>query len=243
MPRLKNVVTTLVLLAAVGIALFQRSQLSQLRTENQSLRQQFDQLTAETERITNSLPQTSTTLPSDQLSDLLRLRGEVSALRKQTNELGKLQAENSRMRSALATAGKSSGSNEDAEPPPTEERRQLIARINDSRTYVLAFIMQAEDNQQHLATNFDQIAPYLSKDHPPTGTNEFDIVFQGPREGLTNTSSIILLRERQPRQQSDGRWNKAYGFLDGHSEIHTEPAGNFDTYERQHLWPPPSPGQ
>src|SRR5205814_1092755 len=103
---------------------------------------------------------------------------------------------------------------------------------------VMGFLLHAEDNQHVLATNFDQIAPFLSRDHPPTGTNEFEILFQGSRDGVTNGSSIILLRERQPRQVPDGGWTKAYGFLDGHSEVHREPTPNFDTFERLHTWPP-----
>jgi hypothetical protein len=243
MTRLKVAIPAVALAAAVVFLLVQNSKVVTLREDNQTLRQRLDQLTADSERLSNSLTQAASPSSKDRSGELLKLRGEVTALRKQTSELGKLQEENTRLRSALSSAKKASNSNEDAEPPPTEERLQGYARMNDARAYILALMLQADGNQQRLATNLDQIAPFLPKDHPPTGTNEFDIVFQGPREGLTNSSSIILLRERQPRQQSDGRWTKAYGFLDGHSEIHTEPAGNFDTYERQHLWPPPALGQ
>jgi prepilin-type processing-associated H-X9-DG protein len=44
-------------------------------------------------------------------------------------------------------------------------------------------------------------------------------------------------------QVRDGTWQKTYGFADGHAEIHTEPDGNFDDWESQHIIPPPPPSQ
>jgi hypothetical protein len=163
----------------------------------------------------------------------------VTALRGRTNEIAKLQTENSRMRAALESARKTAKPADEEEPPPTEQRQQAIARLNDAKTYVLGFLLHAQENQQILATNFDQIAAFIPKEHPPTGTNEFEIAFQGSRDGITNGSSIILLRERQPRQTPDGGWTRAYGFLDGHSEVHREPTGDFNNFERLHSWPPP----
>ena len=44
-----------------------------------------------------------------------------------------------------------------------------------------------------------------------------------------------MLREKQARLTPDGRWQKAYGFVDGHCEIHTEADGNFDAYEKDRI--------
>jgi hypothetical protein len=238
--KIRSLLLSIGLVIAIVIIVLQRSQISKLTADLQSGRQQLDQSSASDGAASNTAAQAPNTPTTDHSAELLRLRAQVTALRQQTNEIAKLQAENARMRAAVASARKTAAPSGEEEPPQTEERRQAIARLNDSRTYVLALIMHAEDNQQRLATNLDQIAPYLSKgERSVTGTNEFDIMFRGPREGITNSSSIILVRERQPHQQADGGWTKAYGFLDGHSEIRREATPNFDQFEQQHSWSPP----
>ena len=113
-----------------------------------------------------------------------------------------------------------------------------MARMGDSRTYVLGFILHAQDNGGILATNLDQIAPYLGGNNKITGTNRFEIVYSGRMQGVTNPAMTILLREAEARPTADGRWSKAYAFVDGHSEIHTEPQNNFEEFEKQRIIPP-----
>ena len=238
--KLRSLFLTIGLFIAVAILVLQRSQISRLTAELESLRQQHDQATS-TEPAAPTNNSNSGPAAAQQQAELLQLRAQVTALRSRTNEIAKLQAENTRIRAALESARKNAKSGEQEEPP-TEERQQAISRLNDSRLYVLGLLMHAEDNQQLMATNFEQAAPYFSKlERPPTGTNQFDIIFQGPRDGVTNPSSVILVRERQPRQAQDGGWTRAYGFLDGHSEIHKEPTANFDAWEQRHLWPSGGP--
>lgn len=69
----------------------------------------------------------------------------------------------------------------------------------------------------------------------------FEIVYLGSLTNLTNAAGTIVLREKHAARTQDGKWQKTYGFADGHAEIHTEPDGNFDDWESQHLIPPPPP--
>jgi len=238
--KLRSLLVTIGLVIAVAILVLQRAQISKLQAELQSARQRLEQPAAEVATST-STSQPTNAITAGQSAELLRLRAQVTALQRQTNEIAKLQAENGRMRSALASAAKAAADTDKSEPPPTEERLQAMARLTDSKIYALALLMHAEDNQQRFATNLDQVAAYLAKgEHSsPTGTNIFDVVFQGSRQGVPNPSSIILVREHQAHQSSAGNWTKAYGFLDGHSEVHSEPTPNFDAFEQQHSWPPP----
>jgi len=98
--------------------------------------------------------------------------------------------------------------------------------------------LHANDNAGKVATNFDQIAPYIAGNNRITGTNHFDIVYSGPLQAVTNPAMTILLREAEARQQANGRWTKTYAFVDGHSEIHMEPQNNFEEFERQRIIPP-----
>lgn len=104
MTKLKLIVVILVM-AGVGIfwAIEHQSQV-RLLTENAALRQQVEQITqleAENERLSNMVAQANGPAAKTQLSELLKLRGEVTRLREQTNELQRLRAQNGRLQSAL----------------------------------------------------------------------------------------------------------------------------------------------
>ncbi len=78
---------------SIPIAVQYRTQ-SQLRAENEALRQRVQELvqsSASTSPPGNLANPPAVDLANDQLAELLRLRGEVSILRRRTNELMRLQ--------------------------------------------------------------------------------------------------------------------------------------------------------
>jgi len=121
MTKLQTAIVSAAVVAGVATPLVIQHE-SKLRQENLALRQQVDQLaglTTENERLSNLIAQANNTrsLSSNEMNDLLRLRGEVGMLRRQTNELGKLREENRRLQVAPANAGQKSAS-----PNPAEDR-------------------------------------------------------------------------------------------------------------------------
>ena len=85
-----------VLLIACASAPWLIQRQSDLKTIN-SLQSQLDELTRERNANENSSYQmvhAANSLPNEQLSELLKLRNEVNLLRKETNELARLRAEN-----------------------------------------------------------------------------------------------------------------------------------------------------
>jgi hypothetical protein len=231
--KIRSLLIATALLITIVILVLQRSQISKLTADLQAARPAADSV-PETSANTSATP-ASPAAASEESAELLRLRAEVTALRKQTNELTKVRGENAQMRAALAATGKTPMATQD-QSSSDREQAQAVARLGESRVYGLALILHLQDNER-FATNMEELRPYLGSG-AVTGTNEFDIMLQGTREGLTNAAGTILVREHQPRQRADGRWTRAYGFLDGHSELHTEPTSNFDDFERQHMWPP-----
>jgi len=232
MTKLKAGIISAVVIAgaAIPFAVQERSQ-TRLRADNRALRRQVDQLTADNDRLSNLLTQanSSGSLPKEQLSELMKLRGEVGLLRKHTNQLGKLGEENRRSQTPLAESEQSSQSSED-DPAAEQQEQMLHAKLNDSKALMLSFLMNALDNQNQFAKNLDQIpTPGL------TGTNDFEIVYRGSLDSLTNTSSVIAIREKHAWQLTDGRWVKTYGFADGTAQIHVEPDGNFEAWEKDHI--------
>jgi RNA polymerase sigma factor (sigma-70 family) len=97
MTALQKTFVTATLVAAVAAPLVMQYQKMKLREENDALRRQTEQLAvlaAENERLSNELSQMNRfqSLPNDQFSELLRLRGEVGKLRRETQELERLRA-------------------------------------------------------------------------------------------------------------------------------------------------------
>lgn len=223
----------------------QHQSLVKQREENQVLRQQVEQmaqLETENDRLSNSVLRAHSAASEDQLRELLRLRGEVGLLRSQSNQLERLRNENRRLQAALAKTGPN------PEPqgvdPGSAERETGMAKMSDAKLLMLGLIMYAGDHTQQVARSLDQLEPYLRNSTPSlTGTNQFELAFQGSFKDIPNPAQTIVVREQQGWLASDGSWHRAYGFADGHSELHTASDGDFETFEKQHLFSPPPAGQ
>ena len=245
-----GVVGAIVIGGVVTALVIQHQSLVQQREENQALRQQVDQLAgleAENDRLSNLVARahSAPSLGDDQLRELLRLRGEVGMLRAQTNQLEALRNENRRLQASPAKTGPDAGS---PGADPAEAQRQMgIAKMNDAKLLMLGLLMHASDNNQQVAKSLDQLEPYLrGQASGLTGTNQFELLFQGSFKDIPNgtpAAQTIVVRETQAWQSSDGSWRRAYGFADGHSELHLSPDGNFEPWEKQHTFSPPPAGQ
>src|SRR5882724_5101874 len=75
---------------------------TELRGENDSLRQQLTQLQADNESLSNGLAAAGSSKKSsgEQLIELLKLRNDVRALQQQVGEVGKLREEIQRLQAA-----------------------------------------------------------------------------------------------------------------------------------------------
>ncbi|HSY42472.1 MAG TPA: sigma-70 family RNA polymerase sigma factor [Candidatus Acidoferrum sp.] len=225
----------LVVAGAATALVIQHQAQSRLLAENQSLRQQLAQLQSDDEDLSNRLADAGDAkkLSDEQFNELLRLRGQVGRLRQQTNELGESQSslENS-LQEVLAHQP------EDFNSASNEERQTAIAKINDARSLAMQFILYASDNQGFVPTNHEQLSSY-NNHYPISGTNHFEVEYQGSMNAITNPSSVILVQS-DPWETYEGKWAKAYGFADGHAEVHAEANGDFTGFEQQHSVSPPT---
>jgi hypothetical protein len=246
--QLKLGISALVVAGAATALVVQHQTQTRLRAENELLTQQIAQLQTDNESLSNRLAAAGDSKPlSDaQLNELLRLRGEVGSLKKQMAEAIKVQAQ-----TAVHPAQTSGPDDPNAQQTLLARRRMSAAR----NLVAAAMVGYAQHHQNQFPTNWDQAAPYfdewarigLNPGDVDTAavfsqvTNEFDLVYQGSTTnlyGAANFGDIIVVREKQPRQTPDGNWTKVYGFADGHSQLVTEPDGNFETFEQQHMASP-----
>jgi hypothetical protein len=103
MNKLKFAFAGIVLAAAAVAFVIQQQALVRLRQENESLRQQLDQLArlqADNEQLSNRLAQANAAADA-RIPELLKLRNEVGMLRKQAMGMADLQRQNQQLNAAL----------------------------------------------------------------------------------------------------------------------------------------------
>jgi RNA polymerase sigma factor (sigma-70 family) len=230
--KLKFAISTVLVASAATAFVVQHNNLEKLRQQSALLQQQIARLQTERADLAN---QTATASGSSKLThgefnELLKLRGEIGALRQQTAELGQLRQENQHLQAMQLNADARQRANSDAQ---NQEHEAALRKLNDAKLGMLAFIMFADENQRACPTSFAQVVDYLGTNADLVGTN-FDIAYQGSMSDIANPSGTIVLKEKRPWLATSGEWMKTYGFADGHSEIHTEPDGNFENYEKDH---------
>ena len=221
---------------AVSLMVERRAQLK-LGEEDESLRQQSTQLTiltAEHQRLSNLLAGATGAPTGDQVGELQRLCSKVEGLRKQNKELERVHQESRRLAASQAAS-------EQSHPP--EYWQQLHQRAGgkpkDAVIVSSIFLKYAREHQGQFPSSFDQVAPYLLKEPGLTGTNEFEIVYRGSLEQLTNVPlpSVAVIRDRQSWQAPSGKMAKVYGMVAGIGET-VESDDNFQTWEAEHIIAP-----
>jgi RNA polymerase sigma factor (sigma-70 family) len=236
MTKLQMGIIGTVVLAGVltPLALNHKAQIK-LKEQDALMRQQADQLAelaAENSRLSNVVNRVNEPGREDP-RELLKLRGEVGVLKRQ------IAAANSQLDQAKRQVPTRT-------PTDTaeEQKQVLFGKMGYTKGWMMAFAIFASKNQGQMPTNFDQAAAFLP-DETRAQTNfipdQYELMYQGSLNDLTNAQSVIVLREKDALQDPDGGAHRAYGFADGHSEIHKAVDGNFETWEQQHLVLPPNP--
>jgi len=244
--KLKLGLSALVVAGAATALVVQHQTQQKLRAENESLTQQLAQLQTDSESLSNRLVAVgdSQKLTGEQLSELLKLRGETRLLKSQL-AAAKDQA---------PVATRSAQTNQAGDPDSQQRDIQMRKLRNAKNLTAAAMLGFAGHHEDNFPTNWDQTAGYFDESErsglnpgdamPDTTadfiemTNLFALAYQGSISnlyGATNFHDLIVVRERQPWQLSNGKWAKVYGFADGHSQIQSEPPEGFDSYEQNHM--------
>ena len=258
MTKPKLTFTGIIVVAALSASLLvQRHAQTRLREHADLLREQEGQraeLVAENERLSKLAVQArmnSATIPEDRTAELTQLRTKVDGLRRQTHQMAKQLAENRRLagvqfflqsdfdllehnhESAITSAG----------------LPRAAGKLNDARALTAALRKYAGENAGEFPLDLSQLAPYLPKaleadsppwaDRPLTGSNDFEVVYEGSQNDLSNIPPrrVALIRERQPWLTPEGNWAKVYGYADGAASV-VESDDNFQSWDAQHIVPP-----
>jgi hypothetical protein len=137
-----------------------------------------------------------------------------------------------------SSSAQSNVQNIDSDGSDGEEQVEegALARFDEAKIYCMGMLLYAQKNQNLSPTNLNLILPYLKEvGRMPSGTNRFEILYQGSFLELTNSASIVIRSESW--RGKNRNWTRIYGFADGHCEVRSEPDGNFDAWEKRHLPP------
>ncbi len=241
MTKSKSLLVGMIIIAAAGASLvIEHRAEDNLRENDAALRQQAAQiadLRAEHQRLSNLLVGATAATMEGQAAEVARLRQETAALRKRISELARPALETHGTRPLLAPSI----------PDPREYYKRLHAmaasKPTDARALATALSFYAHEHQGAFPPSLDQIAPYLQKIRMPlpyTGTNDFELVYQGSLDDLTNLPlrGIAVVRDRQTWPAPSGNLARVYGMADGWWST-VESDDNFQAWEAEHIIPPP----
>ena len=240
--KLKLGISALVVAGATTAFVIQNQAQEKLRAQNESLTQQLVQLQTDNESISNRLAEVgdSKKLPDEQFNELLKLRGEVGVLRRQTSESEKAQEKINEADQKAQAAEQKLASALSAQAKFTAEEN---ATINATKQLGLAARLFLVDHDNHqFPTNLLQLTGELSpytNSWTISGIDLFSLEFVNIGALSLDHPNMVEFRERLARQDPDGTWQRIYGFADGSVQTATSYDGNFDAWEKVNTYSPP----
>jgi hypothetical protein len=231
------------ILAVIGIALvgvvgWETLALQQLKSANQALQAELAAATAEKE-ASQSAARVSTTgggSSADEHAELLRLRGELAALRR---AIGTGKGKGSNGQGLASTVPPETA----AQPLPTVQEFQTLATqtVDSMKSLGMASKIFANANDNRLPSTMDELRQGLKNDvvevkDPAVLDTILERLELMPHErALTTTDSDrILLREKATRMTPDGRYARAYTLVDGSVITVQLPQDMFQSFETDH---------
>ena len=244
-----GIVTGVVAASAVTSLVIQHNSQAKIREADGAVRQQVAALAplqAEHERL-SSLAAVLSRPAVNTGDELQRLRDEVAALRKQNIDLAALREEDRQLQAALNLAR--TRFREDLHGP---KEQQLVdsPELNARTDYCMRLggVTRGYASQHgQFPTNLAQVAGIMSTEYGNRtnfanfSPDQFEIVFQGPRpapDKYAHPNDIILIRQKHPWKNTDGKWVKVYTMLGGVGNYHSAADGNFDAWEKRRIVPP-----
>jgi hypothetical protein len=247
---------SIVAAAAVASLLICRRSAARASENEALLRRQEVQLTEMAlvnQRLSNGVAQVTSehAAVADNATELARLQAQASALRDKSNQLSQQMAQNRHSAGVqFFVSGDFNLLEHNGETEITfGGGPRASSKLNDARVLTAALRQYANEHQGRFPLSLDQVASYFPKplepdspswmNAPLSGTNDFELVFQGAQSDLTNVPPrrVALARERQPWPTADGKFGRVYGYADGAAST-VIADDNFQSWDAQHIIPP-----
>jgi RNA polymerase sigma factor (sigma-70 family) len=245
MTKLKLGIISVVVIASVATSLvIQNESQAKIRQTSSELERQADQLAqlqTEHDRLLGLSAQTNSPPPNSP-EELEKLREKVTTLRKQADDLAALRQEQRRLQALLDKARQNL--RDDTNWQTTSNSEKLDAKMTYPMHLTHAMWEYARKHYDRFPTNFEQVTEFLpaeARNQTNLSPAQFEIVYQGTIAGIykyAHSDRIILVRERQPWRNIDGKWVMTWSDLHGGGHVYCPADGNFDAWEKQHTVQP-----
>ncbi|HMJ90871.1 MAG TPA: sigma-70 family RNA polymerase sigma factor [Candidatus Acidoferrum sp.] len=214
MSKLKVSAVSALLVAAIATPLvFQHQRVTKLRAENVVHAQQASDLRDENAKLTVQLAngKQREEISAAQLSELIRLRGEVGSLRRDSQESARLRARPQPQVERAAT------------PPPDE----AVKKFEEQRTMTVSAlkqvglqlrILQRNNNAQAVVTADGSLdSSLIARSHPSFDLKQVEMLVSEPSElrRLLKEAPETIIARTQPIATPDGKWLRVYSLADG----------------------------
>jgi RNA polymerase sigma factor (sigma-70 family) len=236
--QLKLGISALFVAGAATALVVQHQAQEKLRADNTALTQQLAQLQTDNTSLSNRLAAAgdAQSFPDDKLNELLKLRGQVGALRQQASEL-------EQARKATSAANQRVHEVEQDLAATLSSKAQFTAHedatVNAAKQLGLAMRIYQNDHDQEYPTSFLQLTNELGGSFTIGGIDVYAFEFVNVGALRVDYPGMIELRERLARQAPDGTWRRIYGLADGSVQTAASSDGNFDAWEKQNSQSPP----
>lgn len=196
---------------------------------------QLADLAGEHGRMLERLAQAETSAAKSAKDKLQRLRAEAERLRKQTEESEKRRRAE---RWALPPLRGEQHSKQYWE----QLHRMAGGKAKEAMILSAACVDYARDNQHRFPSAIEDLQPYLLREPALSGTNEFELTYQGSIDELDKIPQVevAVVRDRQAWAAPNGKLARVYGMFGGVGRI-VESDDDFQSWEAQHVVPPPVP--
>jgi hypothetical protein len=95
-----------------------------------------------------------------------------------------------------------------------------------------ALLSYARDHDGQFPVSLREVTGYLGDDESALRTalsrDQFEILYQGWLDEMTNPGATPVLREKHPSQTAGGVWTRAYAYGNLVAKIQTSADGSFD---------------
>jgi RNA polymerase sigma factor (sigma-70 family) len=172
---------------------------------------------------------------STRRQELIEARQQANAFRQQLTALAALRQQSSELQAALQ---KARVANRDGSEPFTRTA-ETEARVRFGMSLGMAALQYASDHGGKLPNDFSPLGTNL----PVTlqtnmHASQFELVYHGSIDSLTNYAhpgAILMVRERQPWKNTDGKLVKAYVASDGGGFMLSRTDGQFEEWEKRRI--------
>jgi len=250
--NLKAAVAVVAAAAVTGTStyLVKQREATRLRADYQTLNESQAKLADEQKRA-----QAAIQIRDDQieqlkkeLAELPRLRGEVDRLNRQLAEMTALRKQNEELKDSIAKARaqfqerQAQAAESALEKQREAEKQAGIRRLDDMRNLGLAIIMHVDANGGWFpdANEFAGMLRGGKVTLSGLSADNIALVFQGRVQDIAETAKTIVAQQIDYSTTSDSqKIYRAYGFADGHSEIHSaSDLQQMTAWENRHIIPP-----